>query len=353
VGGALPGDLLPNPDLSWETSTTFNVGLDFGLLNNRISGTVEYYNTKTTDLLTDVTLGGTSGFNRMITNGGESKNSGVELLLTGHIIRNQNLNWSVTTSFTKNTNKLLKSGIIDGSGNPKDDLSRNRFVGNSINVIRTMLFDGIFQTDEEALASAQGTLGGTVTPFTPLAVLKAGTIRIKDIDGDGRITDADNVIINTDPKWFAAVSTNLAYKNFELLADLYIVEGATKRNPFLGDFNEGGTLQSYRNGIKVNYWTPENPSTTHPRPNYASGQGPAHTGLLTIADASYVRLRTLSLGYNVPTALLDRLKISSFRFYVTATNLFTITKYKSYSPENNPNDFPDTKGFTFGINLGL
>jgi TonB-dependent starch-binding outer membrane protein SusC len=360
VGGNLPGptppdnsSVLPNPNLSWETSTTFNLGLDFGLINNRITGTVEYYKTNTTDLLTDITLGGTSGFSSTITNGGQSQNSGVELLLTGHIIRNNKVSWSVTTAFTKNTNKILKTGIVDISKNPKDDLGRNRFVGQPINVIRTLLFDGIFQTDAEAIASPQGTLGGTVTPFTNLAVLKAGTIRIKDVNGDGRITDADNVILRADPKWYASISTNFEYKNFELLADLYIVQDVTKSNPFLGNFNEGGSLQAYRNGIKVNYWTPENRSTTYPRPNYGSGTGPAHTGLLTIADASYVRLRTLSLGYNMPSSVLEKMKISNLRFYVTGNNLFTITKYKSYSPENNPNDFPDTKGITVGLNIGL
>lgn len=353
VGGNLPGTVLPNPNLSWETSTTFNLGLDFGLIKNRLTGTIEYYNTKTTDLLTDISLNPITGYSSTITNGGESKNSGVEILLTGNIISNKNLSWSVTTAFTKNTNKILKTGIIDAKGIPKDDLGRNRFVNQPINVIRTMLFDGIFQTDAEAIASPQGTLGGTVTPFTPLAVLKAGTIRIKDVDGDGRITDADNVILDANPKWYASFSSNLAYKNFELLADFYMVQDVWKQNPFLGNFNEGGTLQSYRNGIKVDYWTPENPSTTYPRPNYGSGTGPAHTGIKNLTDASYLRLRTLSLGYSLSSKLLDKMKMSSLKFYVTANNLFTITKYKSYSPENNPNDFPDTKGFTFGLNIGL
>src|SRR5690606_28316050 len=134
-------------------------------INNRITGTAEYYKTKTTDLLTDISLGGISGFNSMITNGGEAQNSGFELLLTGHIIRNQKLNWSVTTSFTRNTNKILKTGIIDAGNKPKDDIGRNRYVGQPINVIRTLVFDGIFQSTEDALASAQGTKGGTVTPW--------------------------------------------------------------------------------------------------------------------------------------------------------------------------------------------
>lgn len=349
VGGALPGTVLPNPSLTWETSTTFNAGIDFGLLNNRITGTIEYYKTRTTDLLTDITLGGTSGFSSMITNGGESENSGIEIVLTGHIIRNNDLNWSVTGAFTKNRNKILKTGIVDEKGAPKDDLGRNRFVNHSINVIRTMVFDGIFQTNEEALASPQGTLGGTVTPWQNVATLHAGAIRLKDVDGDGRITDADNVLISTDPDWYSSISTSLEYKNFELLADLYIVEGATKYNPYLASFNEGGYNTSVRNGLKRDYWTPENPSNTYPRPNYNTSA--ANIGVLGIADASYVRLRTLSLGYNLPSSLLNKMKMTNLKFYVTGTNLFTITDYKSYSPENNPNDFPDTKGVTVGLNV--
>lgn len=349
VGGALPGTVLPNPNLTWETSTTANVGLDFGLFNNRITGSVDYYDTKTTDLLTDITLGGTSGFSSMITNGGESKNSGIEVLLTGKIIRNQFFNWGVTASFTKNKNELIKSGIVDINGVPKDDLSRGRYIGSSINNIRTLVFDGIFQTDAEAAASPQAKPGSTTN--SNLTLLRAGSIRLKDVNGDGIVNNDDNVIINTDPKWFGSLSSTFEYKNFDLLADFYIVEGSTKYNPFLADFNEGGTLQSVRNGIKVDYWTPEHPSFNYPRPSYAGA--PANIGTLAISDASYIRLRTLSLGYTFSRAVLDNLHLNNCKLYFTATNLITITDYKSYSPENNPNDFPDTKSLTIGINLGL
>lgn len=349
VTGALPGTVLPNPNLTWETSTTANVGLDFGFFNNRLSGSVEYYDTHTTDLLTNISLGGTSGFSSMITNGGESKNSGIELLLKGDIIRSKNVNWNITTAFTKNKNELLKSGIVDINGNPQNDQSRGRYIGYSINNIRTLVFDGIFQTDAEAAASPQAQAGSTSN--SNLLLLKAGSIRLKDVTGDGLITDADNVIINTDPKWYASVSSTFNYKNFELFTDVYIVEGATKSNPYLNSFNEGGTLQSVRNGIKVDYWTPENPSTSFPRPSYASA--PANISTIGVADASYVRLRTLSLGYNLSKSVLDKLRLNNLKLYLTATNLITVTDYKSYSPENNPNDFPDTKSITIGLNLGL
>jgi TonB-linked SusC/RagA family outer membrane protein len=349
--GNLPGNLLYNPNLTWETSTTFNAGLDFGLFNNKITGSVDYYKTNTTDLLTDISLGGNSGFTNTITNGGESENSGIEIGLTGTILRNDKFTWSISPTFTHNTNKIIKTGIVGLDGASKDDLARNRFVGRPIDVLQSYVFDGIFQTDADALASGQGTLGGTVAPFQNVSTLTAGAIKLKDLNGDGVINADDKATIGTQPRWFGSLSSNFQYKRFELLADLYMVQDVTKYNPYLGSFNEGGTLQSVRNGIKVDYWTPENHSTTFPRPNYSTA--PANISVLGVTNASYLRLRTLSLAYNIPTALLSKVKINNLKLYATANNLFTITDYKSYSPENNPNDFPDTKSFTFGLNIGL
>jgi len=349
--GYLPGTQLNNLNLSWETSTTLNAGLDFGLFKNRLTGSVDYFSTRTTDLLTDISLSGIGGYTNTITNGGETKNHGLEILLSGNIIRKNDFNWNVTASYTRYRNEIVKTGVVGVAGEQKNDLGRGRYVGEPINNIRSYIFDGIFQTDDEAKNSAQGTLGGTVTPFQNPTNLVAGAIKLKDTNGDGVINDNDQVITPTDPKWFSSISTTLSYKSFDLLADLYIVEGTMKINPYLSSFNEGGTIQSVRNGIKVDYWTPENPSSTFPRPNYSAA--PPNISALGLRESSYVRLRTLSLGYNMQNKLLDKIKLSSLRVYVTASNLFTITEYKSYSPENNPNQFPDTKSFTFGLNVGL
>ncbi|HMP30175.1 MAG TPA: SusC/RagA family TonB-linked outer membrane protein, partial [Saprospiraceae bacterium] len=351
VGGNLPGNVLPNPNLSWETSTTFNTGIDFGLFKNFFTGSIDYYKTRTTDLLTNVPLGGTSGFTSTITNGGETENSGIEVLLTTNLIKSKDFNWSITTAFTKNNNKLIKSGLVDANGNPVDDISRNRFIGQSLNPIFTHVFDGIFQSDQEALNSPQGTLGGTVNPFQPITTLHAGSIRIKDVNSDGVINELDRVIINTVPKWFGSLATNLSFKGFELMADIYSVQGVTRNNPYLALFNEGGYNTSVRNGIIRDYWTPENPSNTYPRPNF--NVKAQNIEILQVADASYIRLRTLSLAYNLKGRSLEKIKLNNMRIYAIANNLLTITDYKSYSPENNPNQFPDAKGFTFGINLGF
>lgn len=353
VGGALPGTVLPNPNLTWETSTTSNYGMDFGLFDNRITGSLDIYDTHTTDLLTDISLGGTSGFSSMITNGGESKNSGYEVLLTGNIIRKKDLNLSLTAVYTHNENELIKSGIADVNGAPKEDRGRGRYIGQPINVYRTMVFDGIFQTDAEALASPQANPLSTTNAGAGLALLRAGSIKLKDINGDGIVNDSDNVFIDPNPKWYGSLAANLEYKNFELLVDLYTVQGITKSNPYLSAFNGVNTFSAYNNAIKLDYFTPEHPSANYPRPNSGSGKGPANLGALSYVNADYIRLRTLSLGYNLPSDVLSKLKLNNFKVYVTANNLFTWTDYLSYSPENNPNDFPDTKSITLGLNIGL
>ena len=144
-----------------------------------------------------------------------------------------------------------------------------------------------------------------------------------------------------------------------MLVDFYAVEGATKRNPFLSDFNNGGTLQGKNNGVKVPYYTPENPSTTFPRPNFDSP--PQYIGALAVKDASYIRLRTVSLGYNLPESLTSKVNMDQIRFYVTGTNLFTETDYIGYSPEinirntfsNADTGYPDATSFTFGVKVKL
>lgn len=340
AGGNIPASELPNPNLSWETSTTFNLGLDFGLWQNRLSGSIEYYNTHTRDLLVDVTLSGVTGYSSTITNGGESKNRGVEIRLLGDIVRSNDLNWTVTATFSANKNEILKTGIVDSAGNPKNDVARNRFVGHPINVIYQKKFDGIFQTQAEIDKSAQVKQAGIIP----------GSVRVIDINGDGKIDDADNFIYKSAPDWYGAVSTNFNYKGISLFADVYIVQGATMLNPYLAQYEAGGSLQGILNGIKVPYWTPEHPSQSYPRPQATT---PSNLYALAVKDASYIRMRTLSLAYDLPHSILSKVNISNLNIYVTANNLFTITDYKSYSPEVNPGGFPDAKTYTIGLRLGL
>ena len=337
AGGYQAGSALFNPNLRWETSTTTNFGVDFGLFKNFIVGNLEVYNTETTDLLVDRTTPGGTGYSSIISNIGKVRNRGVELALTANVLKMKNLGWSLTGTFSKNNNEILDLfGELDENGNPIDDIDRRRFIGHPINVIYQYQFDGIWQNEEE--------IAGSHMPDS-----EPGRIRIKDINGDSTITTGDLVIINADPDWYGSLSTRLNFRGFEIFAELYMVQGATRTNNFLADFNSGGTLQAVLNGIKVDYWLPENPGGTFPRPR--ASETDLYIWSAAVQDASYVRLRTLSLAYHLPKKWLDKIRVSDLTIYATGTNLATWTDFLSYSPELLVGSYPDGKSFVFGVKI--
>ena len=338
-GGYGPGSALYNPDLMWETSTTLNGGIDFGLFKNILVGTLELYDTKTTDLLVDRTTPGSSGYKSMISNIGSVENKGIELSLTANIISKKNFDWSVSTTFSRNKNKILELfGEVDEDGNLLDDISRKRFIGQPINVIHTYQFDGIWQYADT-----------TSIPDSHMPDAEPGHIRVVDVNGDNTINTDDKIIVRKDPKWYGSISSRVNLYGFELFGDIYIVRGATKTNPYLADYNSGGTLHGNLNGIKVDYWTPEKPSNEFPRPNNAKADPYIWAG--AVRDASYVRLRTLSLAYHMPKNWINKVKLSNLTLYGTLTNPFTWTDFKSYSPETTVGQYPDGKSFILGIKI--
>ena len=355
ASGYSPSVVLPNVNLKFETITTLNFGLDFSLFKNFITGTAEYYDARTKDLLLRRGVPSTTGYRYTYFNAGELKNSGIELSLTANLINTENFRWSVSTNWSNNKNELVNL-YNDGNGEPiLEDDAYNYYVGQPTGVIRQYQFDGIFQEGDDFANAPQANPESTITQED----LRPGDIRIKDTNGDGAITQEDRVFTDPNPDWFGSLSTTLSYKGFDLFVDFYAVEGATKVNPFLSDFNNGGTLSGKLNGVKVPYYTPENPSTSFPRPSYDST--PQYLNSLAVKDASYVRLRTLSLGYSLPQNFLSKINVDQIKFYVTATNLFTNTDYIGYSPEVNIRNtfsssdtgYPDSRSFTFGVKASL
>lgn len=342
VGGATASSRLPNPNLKWETTETLNTGLDFRLFNNLFEGTVEYYKANTTNLLLDRAIAGTTGFNVTRFNVGEIENKGFEATLITNILNKEDLKWSLGLTFSTNDNKVLAlTGEVDSEGKPIDiSGSTGRLsVGRSINNIWLPKYDGIWQEGEDIVSSG-----------TPLA--QPGDVRVIDQDGNGQIDDRDNVFTETDPNWYGSITNTFSYKGFELFADIYILEGVTKLNPVLAN---GELWKGAINGVRTKYYTPESPSTLYPRPKPDTH---VHLFSFAVRDASYVRLRTLTLGYNLPKATLSKIAINRAKVYITGTNLFTLTDYQSYSPEQNPlnqnaTTFPETRNFTIGIQLGF
>ncbi|WP_047417377.1 TonB-dependent receptor [Cellulophaga sp. Hel_I_12] len=366
ASGFSPTGVLPNRDLKYERVTTLNLGLDFSLFDRFLTGAFEYYDARTTDLLLQRGVPSITGYNRTYFNAGELQNTGVELSLTANLINTQDFRWSVSTNWSNNKNNLVDL-YNDGNGDAiLEDDAFDYFVGQPVGVIRQYAFDGIWQVGDDFANAPQANPESTIVQTD----LRPGDIRIKDTNGvdidgnitgvpDGRITPEDRVYTDPNPDWFGSLSSTLNYKGFDLFVDFYAVEGATRVNPFLSDFNNGGTLSGKLNGVKVPYYTPENPSTTFPRPSFDTA--PQYLNSLAIKDASYVRLRTLSLGYTLPSSSLPKLNIDSIQFYVTATNVFTKTDYIGYSPEVNIRNtfstadtgYPDARALTFGVKVGL
>jgi TonB-linked SusC/RagA family outer membrane protein len=336
VVGYLPGTALPNPYLKWETTTTANFGLDFSIFKSALSGSIDYYQSNTTNLLVNRKVPTVLGYSSIPTNLGEIQNNGIEITLNSNIINKGNFKWSVSGNFSVNKNKLVK-GVLqnDQTGQYIDDVSNEWFIGQPINIFYNYKFDGIWQIGDDIAHSSQ--------PGS-----RPGDIRVVDINGDNKITADDRVIIKADPKWTGSFFTNFEYKEFGLSANLYTVQGVIKDNLFLTDVNYGALMDGHLNGIRRSYWTPENPSNTTFRPQNTINS--LYRGAI-YTDASYVRLRNVTLSYNLPKKWLDVVKLTNVKLYVSGDNIFTKTDYLSYSPEGTPSQYPETRNYTVGINV--
>lgn len=335
--GYLPGSELTNPNLKWETSTSANIGLDFGFFKGRINGTVEYYNTKTSDLLVTKSIPNTLGYLSQTVNLAEMKNSGIEITLNVTPIQTKDFSWDVNFTFSKNKNEIKKiDGQIGENGKPLDDVNNKWFVGNPMNVYYDYVFDGIWQKDDDIANSHMP----TATP---------GSIKLRDVNNDNQITADDRIVMQRDPKWLGTIGTTLKYKDFDLAAEMYMSHGGTIYNPYLTTFENGGDLTAKRNGIRRNYWTLNNPSNEAPAPNMT--QAPAYIASLGYQDASYIRLRNVTLGYNVPRTLISKAYMQNLRLYMTLSNFWTKTDVQAYGPEQTPGDYPEPKTILFGLNV--
>ncbi|HET6994698.1 MAG TPA: TonB-dependent receptor [Chitinophagaceae bacterium] len=359
---------VPNPDLTWEYTSTFNAGLDFGLLNNRISGSLEFYKQSTDNLLLPQTLPATSGIpNAIVTNVGKTENKGIELhVSTVNLLGRTRNNFSWTTDF----NFFINRGkITQLAGGVLNDPANSRFVGSPIGVFFDWKKIGIWQATaaDSALAVQLGqTVNGVGTVI--------GNIKREDISGpngkpDGKLTDTyDRIILgSSQPKWEGGMTNRFSYRGF----DLTVVAFARWGHMIRSNLHGGGfvnTFQGTYNNIKTRYWTPTNGENEYPKPN-ANNTNTPNNSLLGYFDGSFVKIRTISLGYNLSPPMLKRWGMRSVRVYTTVEDPFIlfspfVNKYGGIDPEasggtSNPGvatlnlDTPSNWSIIFGINISL
>ncbi|CAD0001055.1 SusC/RagA family TonB-linked outer membrane protein [Flavobacterium salmonis] len=364
----------PNPELSWEFSTTWNYGLDFGFFNNRLSGTIEYYTTHTTDVLQKVNLPATGGVSNYVGNVGETENKGYEISLNGVILDNpKGLSWSVGFNLYANDNKLVKlaSGATRDEGN-------SWFVGHNINSIYDYQKVGIWQEGDPYMSILEPGPTGIDQQGTVV-----GSIKVKytgDFNADGSptraINSSDRQIIDTDPDFQGGFNTNLSYKGFDFSAVGAFKSGGVLVSTLYGGNSYLNLLNGRRSNVDADYWTPENTDAEFPNPRgIRSGDNPKYMSTMGYFDASYVKIRALTLGYTLDQQFMRDLGIEKLRLYVTAQNPFVLFspyhKMSGMDPETNSlgdenqavtttyqkrflvigTNTPSTRNYLFGLNL--
>ncbi|SFF20870.1 SusC/RagA family TonB-linked outer membrane protein [Sunxiuqinia elliptica] len=299
-------------DLGWETTTGLNLGLDFGIINHRINGSVDLYKTKTSDLLFPLSLPRASGKSSITSNLGEIQNRGIEINLHTLNLQKQDFEWTSDFAFSLNRNKVatIYGEDNDGDGIEDDLISSGYFIGEPLGTIYTYKVIGIYQQED----MDNGTIMDGMRP---------GDYKLEDINEDGKITsDQDRQFLGTSKENFRWSWTNtFRYKNFSLMAYLYSIWGG---NGYFLSGNNTPYYDGYANRADLNhpvydYWTPTNTGAMFPRPDYSSNA--AYRGTKYF-DRSFIKLQKVSLSYNL-TDMVKPWGIQGMRATVSADNLFT------------------------------
>lgn len=335
--GTIPTGI-PNPDLKWEKTEEYNVGVDFGMFNSRLTGTVDLYHRTTKDLILKRKLPVTSGYSEIFQNIGSTRNKGIEIMLNGDIIRNSDFRWNMGITFLKNKNEIL-----DLYGDKKDDVGSNYFIGNSIRAYYLLDFVGVWQENEAAEAAAYG-----AKPGYP----KYRDIYNKEGEKPNINLNDDRYIISREPSWIGSLNTSLAYKGFDFYLSMYTRQGVRALSDAHLQSNDDPVR--YR-GFKGNYWTPENKSNTRPAPAIKGTYTELSNSDYCVKDVSFVRVSNISLGYTLPKDFIQKFKMENAKIYININNPFVWTPFDGQDPQvgTDKKSYPAVTSYQLGINLNF
>ncbi|HET9502116.1 MAG TPA: TonB-dependent receptor [Hymenobacter sp.] len=326
-----------NNELKWELTNTFDLGLDFGFLDNRITGSIDYYDARTNNLIFPLGLPLFTGVTSVNRNVGRTRNRGLEVALTTQNLRGRAFTWSSTVTFAANRESIEE--LPNGNVIP-DDYRNSLIQGQPSQIYYDYQKIGIWQLGEETEAAKFGAI--------------PGDIKVADISGpdgtpDGKITPADRTIIGSRvPKWTGGFSNDFRYKGFDLNVLLVARVGQWISSDYYAKFVRSGSS----NSAIVDYWTPENPTNDYPRPNATRTLNYVTT--LTERQASWAKIRNITLGYTLPKTLTGKIGIDNARLYVSGKNLYTLSNLKDFDPEGEGViDRPLNRVFVVGVNVGF
>ncbi|WP_232424857.1 SusC/RagA family TonB-linked outer membrane protein [Algoriphagus resistens] len=331
---------LSNSDLSWETTTGYNFGLDFSLFNSRLTGALDYYQNTTNDLLFNINIPEVSGFNSIATNLGEIANRGMELVLKGDMVNRGEFKWNTTFNIAFNRNKIVSLlGLDANEDGIEDDLvASGLFIGQPINSIYDYKSAGIIQLGEEAPSG-----------------FFVGTHRIVDTNNDGIIDANDREIIGRqEPAFNFGILNEFNYKNFTLRFFINSIQGGKNGYMGINNPNFGSADNARRNNyfVDYDYWTPANPNARYRAQDKVPGIEYRYYG-----DRSFVRLQDVTVAYKLDQDITDKWGLQGLKVFVSGKNLATLTDWVGWDPETGSglqvNGIPVMKGFSVGVDVSF
>ncbi len=332
---------IPNADLGWEISSTVNAGVDFGFWENRINGSFEYYVTNTTDILLERNLPYTSGYRNILQNIGATRTKGMELSLNATPANRPGFRWDVQFNISRFREEITDLVLRDEQGNPIDDVGNGWFIGQPIEVFFDYEKIGIWQANEVDMARE-------------MEQKVPGEIKLRDQDGDGKVTPADRIVLGSDvPDFVGGITNRFTLGKFDLSVFFFYRVGHMVRSRF-HDSNSG--LFGRYNNLDVDYWTIDNPTNSNPRPN-VNQEFPRDGSTRSYFNGSFVKLRNVTLGYNLPQTIAQRLSMSRLRIYATAQNPIFWSSFDTWDPEVagdiNAGTVPSSRQFLLGLNVSF
>lgn len=338
---------LGNANLRWEETKGLNVGIDFSLFRSRVTGTVDAWRTTTEDIILSRSLPIITGYSSILDNLGSTRNTGVEFSLNTQNITGSAFRWETSLNFTSFRNKIISLyGNFDAAGNEISDIGNGLFIGQPRYVIYDLTMDGIWQQGE----STAGVDGSA----------KPGYIKFRDLNKDGKIDANDRSILGSRlPDWTGGITNTFHYKDFHLSVFIQTSQGGLRNNGIYSYADEGWRINL---PAQIDYWTPTNP--INDRPSFSDG-ALGHYRSLGYGfpkDASYTRIKDVTLSYTMPQSILSKLKLGSLTLYASGRNLHTFTDWVGWDPEQDytfrgsgdwENNYPPVRSFVFGANITL
>lgn len=336
---------LGNANLHWEETKGANMGIDFSVLKNRVSGTVDLFRTTTDDILLRRNIPIITGYANILDNLGKTKNTGIELTLNTVNVATRDFKWETSLNFASYKNTIVSLyGNLDSTGKEVSDIGQGLFIGESRYVIYDYTLDGVWQEGED--------------PSSVDPTAKPGHLKFRDMNGDKKIDANDRSVLGSRlPKWTGGLTNTFHYKNFHLNIFIQTSQGALRNNVNLTFADEAGRINIPR---EIDYWTADNP--INDRPSLSALAVSANRGYGYPKDASYTRIKDVTFSYTMPDKVLEKVRLGGLTLYASGRNLYTFTDWQGWDPENDftfrgsgdwVNNYPPVRSIVFGANITL